>query len=524
MNQQSDKIRYFLYTRKSSESEEKQVASIESQLKVLKELAKREGIKIIGTFSESHSAKAPGRPIFNEMMSQLAQGKADGILCWKLDRLARNPIDGGQIIWMLQQGIIKHIRTYDRNYLPTDNVLMMNVEFGVANQFILDLRANTRRGVLAKCEKGWFPGLAPLGYLNNKYREKGRKDIMRDPERFDLVKKVWMTMLTGKHSAKQLCEMARGWGLRGKRGEIIQFSKIYEMFNSPFYYGEFDYAGHRYKGAHEPMITKEQFEMVRDIIEGRSHQSITREFDYTGLMMCGECGGMITAHERDKKQKNGNIHHYTYYHCTKKKGPCSQPHIRKKDLEPQIKEMLANVSIRSDFYGWAIDQLRRVADEEVGARNKVKDAQQKAYNDSVRKIDRLIEMRMNEEIVQEEFMRKKEDLLKEKEHMKEMLEDTDLRVNNWLEKAEAMFELAENAVKKFESETSDGKKAMLKKFGLNLVLKDKILDITPKDVFVIAKRGDKEFARVNSSLEPPKTRINKEELAQIYTSNPVLGA
>jgi len=180
-------IKYFLYARKSSESEDRQVASIESQIDVLKELAAREGLEIVQHFSESQSAKASGRPIFNKMMEEIAKGKAQGIICWKLDRLARNFIDGGQIIDLLQHGNIKSIKTNDRSYYPTDNVLMMAVEFGMANQFIRDLSTNTKRGLKNKAEKGWMPGRAPIGYINDKFGLQGEKKILKDPDRFDLV-------------------------------------------------------------------------------------------------------------------------------------------------------------------------------------------------------------------------------------------------------------------------------------------------------------------------------------------------
>jgi DNA invertase Pin-like site-specific DNA recombinase len=161
-------VSYILYARKSSESEDKQVASISSQVDELKKLAEQHGIKVIKILTEEKSAKTPAqRPVFNEMLAMIHRGEASGILCWKLDRLARNPVDGAAVNWMLQQGVIHHIQTFQRAYCPTDNVLMMQLEFGMANQFILDLSVNTKRGMRKKVEDGWFPHKPPIGYLSN---------------------------------------------------------------------------------------------------------------------------------------------------------------------------------------------------------------------------------------------------------------------------------------------------------------------------------------------------------------------
>src|SRR5436309_5254263 len=197
-------VKFFLYARKSSESEDRQVASIDSQIENMKKDAARERLEIVEVLSEARSAKAPGRPVFNGMIKRIHRGEAQGIICWKLDRLARNPVDGGQISWMLQQGLIKHIRTYERNYYPSDNVLMMSVEFGMANQYVRDLSVSVKRGLRDRAKRGWYPVQPPLGYLNDMRPVKGMRTIVKDLERFSLVRKVLDFMLTGAYTVPKL--------------------------------------------------------------------------------------------------------------------------------------------------------------------------------------------------------------------------------------------------------------------------------------------------------------------------------
>lgn len=151
-------MRYILYARKSSESEDRQVQSIDDQLRVLRDFAKRTGLHVVAELTEAHSAKAPGtRPVFAELLARIERGESDGIVCWSINRLARNPVDSGQLSWLLQRGVLKSIRTVDREYLPEDNVLLMAVESGVANQYILDLRKAVIRGMEGKAARGWIP-------------------------------------------------------------------------------------------------------------------------------------------------------------------------------------------------------------------------------------------------------------------------------------------------------------------------------------------------------------------------------
>jgi len=248
--------KYLIYVRKSSESEDRQVLSIDSQVKELKDWARRSNLQIAEIISESKSAKAPGRPGFNSLMRKIYKSKANGILCWKLDRLARNPLDGGSLIWAVEEGKIQEIATPQRSFNNTGNdKFWMQLEFGMAKKYVDDLSDNVKRGLRAKLEQGWLPGPPPLGYLN----DKASRTIVKDPERFPLVRKLWNLVASGVHSPSQVLEIANDqWGLRTRQTRCLgnkpmSHSTLYRIFHNPFYYGVIQRHGQLFAGAHEPM-------------------------------------------------------------------------------------------------------------------------------------------------------------------------------------------------------------------------------------------------------------------------------
>ena len=289
----SSALRYFLYVRKSTEGEDHQIKSLEDQDSVLKALARRDGLRLIERFAEARSAKKPNnRPEFERMLSMLQQGKADAILCWHINRLSRNPIESGQLQWLLQQGVIKEIRTPDRVYRPEDNALLMAVETGMANQYVRDLSNDLRRAASEKADRGWYPHRSKHGYLVNPET----KDIEANPKTFPLLRQAWENLASGAFTAPQVGQQLTEWGLRvkanrTKRIQPMSRSTLYRLFSEPFYMGYFRFKGELLPGKHPAMVSKAEFEAVQRIIKRKAKTKPQRKaFAFTGFIRCGTCG------------------------------------------------------------------------------------------------------------------------------------------------------------------------------------------------------------------------------------------
>jgi DNA invertase Pin-like site-specific DNA recombinase len=508
---------FFLYARKSSESEDRQVQSIEDQISHLETLAKSLNIEIKEILKESKSAKEPYiRPIFASMLKRIEKGEANGILCWQMNRLSRNPVDSGTIHWMLQKGILECIQTIDRKYLPDDNVLLFNVESGMANQFIIDLKKSSWRGMEGKADRGWLPSRPPLGYLN----EKIEHTIIEDIERFALVRRMWDMMLTGNYTQPKILKIAnKEWGFRTPKfkrsgGGELATSTMYKMFTNIFYTGMFEWAGKVYNGNHKPMITLDEYDRVQAILGKSGKPRVKKhEFAYTGIMSCGECGGMITATEKQKIiKKTGELKTYIYYHCGhKKKGvKCNQREpLTLEELETQIAAELQKYTILPEFREWALAWLRNTNDKEIEDRTKIYEMRHQSLVQAQRELDNLTRMRYKELIDDETFIQEGNALKGQIAKLKAELRETENRAEKWIEFTEKTFHFASYAHIAFTIGTIEQKREIFAALGQNYTLIGKKVSIEANDWLLPIEKAYPELEAEFRRLELQKYPSNE---------------
>lgn len=559
---------YFIYCRKSSEAEDRQVLSIESQTRELEQLAAKLNLPVIEILNESKSAKEPGRPVFNQMMQRLYRGEAAGIICWKLDRLARNPVDGGSVIWAIKQHAIKVMTPAQSYAREEDNIILMYIEFGMAQKYVDDLSKNVKRGLKTKIENGWYPGLAPVGYLNNTIKLTGENNVIKDPERFALVRRMWDLMLTGLHTPAEILNIANTqWGFRTRPsrktgGKALARSVIYRMFINPFYYGWFEYpqgSGQFTHGKHEPMITMAEYDRVQFLLgkRGNPRPQLRLGFAFTGLIRCGDCGRKVTAEEKHQiicgqcrfkfahrkhnscprcktpieKMVNPLTLHYSYYHCSKSRKPrCQQKCVSEEDLEKQIDQYLARIQISERFRDWAIQYLHELHDTETACRIDILQAQQKAYQGCQRQIDNLVKLKTSPGnsdgslLSDEEYGRQRIALLREEASLKELLRDVGQGVEPWLALSEQTFQFACTARKRFAQGDAKTKKEILASVGSNLILKDKKLCIEATKPFFILEKALSGNGGEKAAIEPEKIGLAERQKEANASLNLIGGA
>src|SRR3989338_7052756 len=490
--------KFFLYARKSTDEPDRQILSIEAQIAELREFGEREHLEIVQEFIESQTAKEPGRPIFNQMLSLIEKGFAQGILAWHPDRLARNSVDGGRIIYLIDTTKIRELKfpTFWFDATPQGK-FMLNISFGQSKYYIDNLSENVKRGLRQKVRRGEQCGVAITGYLNDKVNHK----IIPDPERFPLVKKLFELYATGEHSLKDLRNKMTSLGLISRNGKVFTITNIQMFLKNPFYYGAFYFNAELHQGSHKPAIAKKLFDKCQEVMKTKAHKMKRGQIDYAfrSLLKCGECGCSITS----ETHKGHN-----YYRCTKKKSNCSQKYIREELLAEQISNLIQKVSLPSTWTKKMNLELDKEKEENVQAEMTFAQNLKSQIAEHEETLDKLLDLKLSGIISTEEYAAKKQKILNQKIEISEKLRDFERKGNRWLELCRNFILTANQAqIAALQGNFSE-KKNILKKIGSNPLLRERLVFVEYKNPWKLLENSSAE-ARGEAPSEAGKQKITK---------------
>ncbi len=563
IQQENNQIyRFFMYCRKSSEDKDRQAASIPSQEKELTEIVNRNDLKVIRIIRESQSAHHKGRPLFNQMIADIEQGKANGILVWDLNRIGRNLTDLTIVVDLMENGYLDVITTRNRTYHNNaDDKADIAEDLVHAKEYSDKLSEIVKRGNRRKFfdHKEWS-GTPKIGYVTIRDELTGRSRQEPDEERFSLLQKAGKLIINGMHTVGQaLYTLNNEWGFKTRptrkfgRKELSR-SAFYRFLKDPFYYGllerKLDGKAYSQKGNHVPMFTKEEFDLLQIRLgsKGKPHRS-DHEFPYKNSLKCGECEGAITAYElwqimcpRCKKKfakgkltescrhcgkkiiemVNPKVLHYIYYSCTKKTNPdCTQGNIEIKKLEGMIDNELKKFEIPEEFATWAIKYLHEVTSDTEKTQSDHAKYLQKQLEDCLRQIQNLLNLKTRPDnadgslLSENEYISKRKELLEQKESLSQQILKIDQEVNKWVTLTEDTFKFACYARYWLAKGDIKTKNFILSKLGYNLTLKDRnLLFDQPKPFFLIQK-GKEEVQKLALAFEPNKEIITPTQMLNL---------
>ncbi len=482
-------IKYIAYCRKSTDEKDKQVLSIEAQIAELKEFAKRENLSISEFITEAKTAKIPGREQFELVLKKIEKGEVNGILSWHPDRLARNSIDGGKIIYLLDTGKLRDLKFPSFWFESTpQGKFMLSIAFGQSKYYVDSLSENVKRGNRQKLRNGVWPSKAPYGYLNNPKT----RGIDVDPELSKVVKKAFQLFAEGGKSFVEISNFLYKFGIKKLHGKPVKVDQVKNMLKNKFYLGIMNYAGEYYQGSHKTFISKKLFDEVQKQIEKiEKPRNKGHDFAFSGLAKCGECGATITAETHTKiYPKTRGAVEYVYYRCTKKLKPCNQKYVSESNLEKQLRQIVRDCGLHE---GWAPYFEKWIIEAEEKDQLEAETETQKIESqiqETELKLNRLLDGYLDQVIEPEIYKQKKNELFEEKLKLEEKKSLIQKNGNSWLELVREFVNCALRAQKiAREKNNCHDLSIMAKKVGSNYSLFNRRLSADLNFPFAVLASG-----------------------------------
>ncbi len=458
-----------LFARVSSREQEETGYSLPSQEKLLKEYADRRGFRIAKRFSISESASGLNqRKTFNEMLNYVKNGNIKVIVCEKVDRLTRNLKDAVSINEWINEDTERQVHFVKENCIlskdsKSNEKFIWNIKVSVAQYYIDNLSEEVKKGQKEKIAQGWLPTKPPLGYKT--IGEKGHKIHVIDDEKALLIKKAFDLYATGNYSLKKLVQIANEEGLRTAGGNKLVKSRLADLLSDPFYYGKICWNGEIYDGKQEPLIAKELFDRVQEVLKSKSTPKYNRHFYlFNGLIKCAECGGKITW-EKQKGIIYGHCNHYR--NCSQK--TWSKEH----EVENQVLDVFGNLEIKDiRLTEWVKKALKESHRDEIEYHSLAVNELNQRYELIQKRLDKLYDDKLDEKINKEFYERKFKEYSAERETILRSIQKHSQANNKYFELGITVYELSQKAREIYLSATLEEKRQLINLVFENLFLNE----------------------------------------------------
>ena len=464
---------YFAYIRVSDPRQGKGV-SLDEQKSAIAAYAKQRGIAIIEWFTELETASAKGRRVFSGMLGKLERGAADGLIIHKIDRSARNLEDWSNLGRLFDRGIDVQF-AHDRVDLRTrGGRLSADIIAVVAADYIRNLRDEVKKGFYGRLKQGVYPLPAPMGYTD----QGAGKPKEIDPVIGPIVKRAFELYATGTVGMRELKRFLETEGVRSRRGKQISKSTLAGMLRNPFYFGRIyiQKTNETFQGGHEPLITRQLFDRVQHILNGRFTASKRRrDFKYRRYLRCA-CGRLLTG----ELQKG----RYVYYRCHSDEclGVCvneAKVDAAVKDLLPRITLDETNLKLFKDLVDDEAEHRGR--NDATGAAGVVLELEK--LNASM---DRLTDALIDGNIDKQTFEEKKVRIMNERLRLSERADGYSRTLP--AKEVSKKFELQNIALLGYETATQLVQREILDSVSSNCVLVEKKLEFTLKSPYPLLQK------------------------------------
>jgi site-specific DNA recombinase len=516
-----------LYARKSTDREDKQILSIPAQLRELREFAQRSGLTIVEELTESCSARKLGRPVFSKLLRSAQAGRVQRILAWRLDRLARNPVDGGQLIYLLGEGVLQELVTPEGSYTGAgDSKFMLSVLFGAATKMTDDLSAGVKRGNREVLKGGRIPWCPPMGYMKIRDRSgyRGAGKVVPDPDRFPLVQRIWKEMATGTVTVADVWRRAvNDWGLRTREtpnapSTVPRPTTLYALLRNPFYTGLIRSPYGDFQGEHQAMITPEEFERVQHAIrQDDAPRPSKHNFLFSGLLHCGTCGRLLIGEQIVKP--SGLV--FTYYRCGRRRlgyDRCAEPAPREDAVLFDVERELAALALPENMAAWTREALDWWAAEQKGLAAERAQTVRSELEAAEKNLARLTDLLVAGLLAESDFITRREEAEARIAALRSELQQPDTAVAAWRTRVEEAITVGRKVSDVLTSTDPAVRRAFIAQVYENLVVTGRITKPCLRFPFTILadalKLSRTVGKRYENRLPPPKAVLNQRKSAR----------